>query len=95
MVTPGASARPVSLYQVETRRRPGYRQINQHGNVGWQQGDLAEILCREADAGFLSPDPEYLGPSMAIPSRGHQMASWSKVTVDHRMRRQEPLRLFG
>jgi hypothetical protein len=32
---------------------------------------------------------------MAIPSSGHQMASWSKVTVDHRLRRQEPLRLFG
>src|SRR6516164_2354845 len=45
------------------------------------------------DASLLSPDPECLDPSAPIASSGHEMAPWPEVTVDHRVRREEPLRL--
>ena len=47
------------------------------------------------DAGLLSLDFERLRASAPIPGRSHKMAPRPEVTVDHCVRREEPLRLLG
>ena len=43
--------------------------------------------CCHLDACFLPPHEEGLGASTPILSRGHQIAPWTEVTVDHRVGR--------
>jgi hypothetical protein len=43
---------------------------------------------------YLLPDAERPGASAAIASGAHERTSWPEVTVDHRVRREEPLCLF-
>ena len=45
------------------------------------------------DAGLPSPDLECCGTGAAVTGCGHEMTSWAKVTVDHRVGRQKALRL--
>ena len=47
------------------------------------------------DTGLLSPDAERPGTSAPAPSSSHEMAPRPEVTVDHRVRREEPLGLPG
>jgi hypothetical protein len=47
------------------------------------------------DAGLFSPNSECLLASPPISGRSHQMAPRPEVTVDHGVRREEPLRLLG
>jgi len=47
------------------------------------------------DAGLLSPDTERFCPSAPIPGRSHEMARRPEMTVEDRVRRQEPLGLPG
>jgi hypothetical protein len=43
------------------------------------------------DAGLLSPSPERICANASIAGGGHEMAPRPEMTVDHRVRRQEPL----
>jgi hypothetical protein len=47
------------------------------------------------DAGFLSPSPERVRANASIAGCGHEMAPRPEMTVDHHVRRQEPLCLAG
>jgi hypothetical protein len=47
------------------------------------------------DASLLSPHLECFGTGAAVTGCCHEMTSWAKVTVDHRVRRQKALRLTG
>ncbi len=43
---------------------------------------------------LLPPDLECLVARTAVLSGGHQVPPWTEVTIDHRVRREEPLNLF-
>jgi hypothetical protein len=47
------------------------------------------------DAGPLSPDLKCLRARESIAGHAREMAQRSKVTLNHRMRRQEPLHLIN
>ncbi len=50
---------------------------------------------RYLDKRLLTPGPEGLGASETVLGRGHEMPVRSEMTVDHGVRREEPLRLLG
>ena len=57
---------------------------------GQSEGDSCSM-----DAGFPSPSPEGLRADASIAGCGHEMAPRPEITLDHRVRRQEPLCLAG
>ena len=70
-------------------------QVNRCGDVcGQSEGDSEPSRCL-MDAGLLSPSPERLCANASIAGGGHEMAPRPEMTVDHRVRRQEPLCLAG
>jgi hypothetical protein len=70
-------------------------QVNRCGDVcGQSEGDIGPSRCL-MDAGLLSPSPEHLRANPSIAGCGHEMSPRPEMTVDHRVRRQEPLCLAG
>ncbi len=70
-------------------------QVNRFRDVCGQSGGDSEPSRCSMDAGFLSPSPEGLRANASIAGPGHEMAPRPEMTVDHRVRRQEPLCLAG
>ena len=69
----------------------GHCQVNTCEEVSEQSACDQYISPCLVDRGLLSPDSERLGASASIAGCGHEMAPWPEVTVDHGVRRQEPL----
>ena len=70
-------------------------QVNRCGDVcGRSEGDSEPSRCL-IEAGLLSPSPERLCANASIAGGGHEMAPRPEMTVDHRVRGQEPLCLAG
>src|SRR4051812_43047266 len=57
------------------------------------QGRTCAVFPRHTGAGLLFPDPEGLCASTTISLGRHEMPTWTEVTIDHTVCREEPLRL--
>ena len=73
----------------------GHWQVNRYRDASRRSRGKHKASHCLMDAGLLSPDLECLRPSAPISGCSHQMAPWPEVTVDHRVRREEPLRMLG
>jgi len=81
--------------QAGAQPAPRHCQVNRRGDVCGQTKGCSELSRCLRDAGLLSPSPERLRTNASIGGCGHEMAPRPEVTVDHRVRRQEPLCLAG
>ncbi len=65
--------------------RQWHWQINWRRNIGEPSDGERRVSCCLVDTDLLSPNSECLGLSTAIICCSHEMASWSKVAIDHRV----------
>jgi len=70
-------------------------QVNRCGGVCGQSDGGSEPSRCLVDAGLLPPNLERPRANASIAGCGHEMAPRPEVSVDHRVRPQEPLRLAG
>jgi hypothetical protein len=82
-----------------------YRAIDRNGDlvghwqVVWREGEFGRVTGGAAvsggrlGTGFLPPDPEGLGPGATVLSSRHQVPARTEMTIDHAVRREEPLGL--
>ena len=72
----------------------GHCQVNGGRPKLGTTADVRLALCRRLGARLLSPDPKGLRTSTVVGASGHQMSTRPKVTVDHTVYREKPLRLW-
>jgi hypothetical protein len=77
------------------RLMEGHCQLNGRRNGSRLDYRMQRGSCRRLDASLLTPNPKRLGASAPVAGGGEKVAPWSKVFVDHAVRRKEILRLFG